>query len=75
MKLVKNFGNKDQELLAIDLKVGELAILQSSGDIVLRIYREIVSLNDPKATWDEVAMRQHRVKRLLPGESVTLIQE
>lgn len=79
MRMIRNSFLSHGRMKAIDLSYGDLAIIldaeEHTGEIVMRTFYGIVSLNNPKITWDEVATRQHWVDKLPKGESVTLIQE
>jgi hypothetical protein len=57
------------------LKIGEMMELheQYIGQVVLCTYKTIISLSDPNHTWGRGTRLSGR--KLLPGESVTLIQE
>lgn len=76
MKFKTNFKQSNKPFNASMLKIGEMMEVMEgieSGDIFLRTYSEIVNLCRPNYT--------HLIectligRKLLPGESITLIQE
>ena len=58
------------------LKIGEMMEVYDTsipGQILLKTYDGIVSLNDPNQTWSSGTMLSGR--KLLPGEEILLTQE
>jgi len=78
MKLKKNFKEQKLTITAGELKIGEMMEV-TDGDytehILLRTYDRLISLSNPNLTWDEPKNITIEGIRLLPGQSVTLIQE
>ena len=75
MKIITNFKEKIRNFNSSMLDIGEMMVIHElfPGEIILRSYNEFVSLTDPSHVWDERdTLTGHK---LLPGESVTLIQE
>lgn len=76
MKYKTNFKSIQKEFNSSMLEIGEMMEITEgcySGHIILRCYEFIVSLYNPKNTWDIDCTLTGR--KLLPGESITLTQE
>mgnify|MGYP000377776043 CR=1 FL=1 len=76
-KLTKSWLDKKEPLFDSSmLKVGEM-METKSGEIILRVYRKLVSLNNPNSTWDLAPNVSGDIygRKLQPGESITLTQE
>lgn len=75
MKIITNFKEKISNFNSSMLDIGEMMVLHEiyPGEIILRSYNKFVSLTDPSHVWNERTTLTGR--KLLPGESVTLIQE
>lgn len=79
MKTKLNFQAVRKKCNSHDLKIGEMMILDDTaypeyhGHILIKIYDEILSLSDPSIVWNEKGGLNG--SKLLPGESITLIQE
>jgi hypothetical protein len=75
MKLVKAIASS--ELFdSTKLGIGEMMECQEAshlGHVILATFTKYISLTDPSSTWN----RDYKLigRKLLPGESVTLIQE
>ena len=81
VKLTKKFNRVNQQFSSRDLKVGEMMEVNDSnwnlhGQIVLRVYGAIVSLSDPRNTWDvNVPGMSFNGRKLLPDEVVELMND
>ena len=69
---------KSKAFNASMLKIGEMMEVtmepcKSKGEIILRTYDSYISLSNPRSTWGNKCTIEGR--KLLPGESITLIQE
>lgn len=75
MKIITNFKEKISNFNSSMLDIGEMMVIYEiyPGEIILRSYNKFVSLTNPRHDWDKNAELKGR--KLLPGESVTLIQE
>lgn len=76
MKYKTNFKSIQKEFNASMLEIGEMMEVTEgyySGHVILRCCKIIVSLYNPKDTWNINCTLIGR--KLLPGESITLIQE
>lgn len=79
MKLEKELNDSRALIMGKDLKIGEMMMVDDNecnsydGEILLRTSKYIVSLSCITHCWEnETPLRGYK---LLPGESVTLIQE
>lgn len=74
MKVIKNFS-QIADFNSTMLEIGEMMEMSKpyAGHIVLRTYDKFVKLDDQAHTWsiDTIIIG----RKLLPGESITLIQE
>lgn len=78
MKLVVN-QSKTKIVSAYEMKIGDIGRIKSSNadnsTIVLRVYGDLISLDNPLHTWDHLEKIIFKIELFQPGDSVTLIQE
>ncbi len=76
-ELTSSIQSANEELQVANLKLGELAVITSGdamniGDIVLRIHERVVRLKNGDSWTVPGSLKRTMVRRLRPGESVTL---
>ena len=79
MKAVAKLVNHSNLITPDVLGVGEMMVVIDddsgcNGDVFLRVYNLIINLNEPGSTWNPKGCLITG-RKLLPGESITLIQE